>query len=89
MLLDDLHWADGASLELLGHLLRRPPRAQLLLAHGVPRRSLPPSVLAALEAADRDGLLVDLRLAPLPAGEVDALLGEELAAPARERAARA
>src|ERR671915_1964968 len=25
--LDDLHWADGASLELVAHLLRRPPRA--------------------------------------------------------------
>ena len=24
--LEDLHWADGASLELITHLVRRPPR---------------------------------------------------------------
>ena len=30
--LDDLHWADEASLELVAHLLRRPPAAPFLLA---------------------------------------------------------
>ena len=30
--LDDLHWADDASLELVSHLIRRPPRAPVLLA---------------------------------------------------------
>ena len=30
--LDDLHWADDASLELVAHLLRRPPRARILCA---------------------------------------------------------
>jgi DNA-binding CsgD family transcriptional regulator len=84
VLLDDLHWADGASLELLGYLLRRPPRAQLLLAMAF-RPLLPPPFLAAVEAADRDGLLIDLQLAPLPIGDVDALLGEELTAPSREQ----
>src|SRR5918994_2945306 len=32
LVLDDLHWADPASLELLGSLLRRPPDAAVLLA---------------------------------------------------------
>jgi DNA-binding NarL/FixJ family response regulator len=32
LLLDDLHWADGASVELTSHLLRRPPRARVVLA---------------------------------------------------------
>ena len=32
LVLDDLHWADGASLELVSHLLRRRPRAGLLVA---------------------------------------------------------
>src|SRR6185436_7592399 len=31
LLLDDLHWADEASLEFVLHLLRRPPRAACLL----------------------------------------------------------
>jgi DNA-binding NarL/FixJ family response regulator len=83
VLLDDLHWADGASLELLEHLLRRPPRAPLLLGLAF-RSGLPPSLLAALEAADRQELLVHLRLGPLAVAEVDALLDDELAAPARD-----
>ena len=34
LVLDDLHWADSGSIELLGALLRRPPAAAVLLAHG-------------------------------------------------------
>ena len=32
LVLDDLHWADSASVELLGALLRRPPAAAVLMA---------------------------------------------------------
>ena len=32
LVIDDLHWADGGSLELISHLIRRPPRAPVLLA---------------------------------------------------------
>ena len=39
LLLDDLHWADDASVELVLHLLRRPPRAPHLLAFALRRRS--------------------------------------------------
>src|SRR4051794_40129755 len=34
ILLDDLHWSDRASLELIGYLLRRPPRAKVMVAFG-------------------------------------------------------
>ncbi len=34
VVLDDLHWSDGASAELLAALVRRPPRARVLLALG-------------------------------------------------------
>ena len=37
LVLDDLHWADGASLELASHLFRRPPRARVVLAVGLRR----------------------------------------------------
>src|SRR5207253_1822139 len=40
LLLDDVHWADPASIELLGALLRRPPAAPVLLAVGVRPRQL-------------------------------------------------
>jgi DNA-binding CsgD family transcriptional regulator len=33
-ILDDLHWADAASLELISHLVRRPARAGLLVLLG-------------------------------------------------------
>ena len=32
LMLDDVHWADDASLELIAHLLRRPPPAPVLIA---------------------------------------------------------
>src|ERR671910_2557395 len=35
LVLDDLHWADAGSVELLGALLRRPPAASVLIAMAV------------------------------------------------------
>jgi DNA-binding NarL/FixJ family response regulator len=89
VVLDDLHWADGASLELVVHLLRRPPRAPLLVAMGFRAGRLPPEVSGALEAAFRDGLLVDLRPGALSAREAGELLGESVPAPARAELHRA
>ena len=41
LVLDDVHWADTASLELIAHLTRRPPDATLLvLAYRKPPRAL-------------------------------------------------
>ena len=34
LVLDDLHWSDGASIELIAALVRRPPAAPVLLALG-------------------------------------------------------
>jgi DNA-binding CsgD family transcriptional regulator len=80
VVLDDLHWADGASRELLVHLLRRPPRAPVLIAVAFRAGGLPPSVMAALEAAQRGGRLVDLDLGPFTPDEVSDLLGSDVAA---------
>ena len=41
LVLDDLHWADPASVELVGALLRRPPAAPVLLALAVRPRQMP------------------------------------------------
>ncbi|WP_084174215.1 helix-turn-helix transcriptional regulator [Pseudofrankia saprophytica] len=49
--LDDLHWADTASAELVAHLLRRPPAAAVLLVLSYRPRQAPATLLAALEAA--------------------------------------
>jgi DNA-binding NarL/FixJ family response regulator len=62
LLLDDLHWADEASLELVLHLLRRPPRAAQLLAFAL--RPVGP-VARLLEAARDCPGWAPLALAPL------------------------
>jgi DNA-binding NarL/FixJ family response regulator len=69
LILDDLHWADAASLELLDHLLRRTLGAPvlLLLAH---RAGFSSSALA------RAGS--HLELGPLGPEEASALVGEGL-----------
>jgi DNA-binding CsgD family transcriptional regulator len=75
LMLDDVHWADDASLELIAHLLRRPPSASLLIALAFRAGQVPNSLLAALEAAGRDGLGTDIRLGPLTQAEAGVLLG--------------
>ena len=88
LLLDDIHWADEASLELIVHLLRRPAPARILIALAFREGQLPPSVLAALEASARERSVGELRLAPLSAAEADALMGEEMPAAVREEVYR-
>jgi DNA-binding CsgD family transcriptional regulator/tetratricopeptide (TPR) repeat protein len=75
LILDDVHWADDASLELIAHLLRRPPPAAVLIALAFRAGQVPNSLLAALEAAGRDGLVTGVELGPLTQAEADALLG--------------
>ena len=71
LILDDIHWADEASLELIVHLLRRPAPARILIALAYREGQLPASVLAALEASARESSVGELRLAPLSAAEAD------------------
>ena len=37
LVLDDFHWADSASIELVGALLRRPPAAPVLMTLALAR----------------------------------------------------
>lgn len=62
LLLDDLHWADEASVELVLHLLRRPPHGRVLL--GFAMRPVDPA-LRVLEAARDAPAWQPLTLAPL------------------------
>src|SRR5919197_1598103 len=56
--LDDLHWADDASLELIAHLLRRPPRRGVLLALAFRPAPPRPALVSALAAAVREAAVV-------------------------------
>jgi ATP/maltotriose-dependent transcriptional regulator MalT len=76
LVLDDLHWADSASVELLGALLRRPPAAAVLVAVALRPRQLPERLSAALERAHRAAALVRIELGALTPGEAREFLGE-------------
>jgi DNA-binding NarL/FixJ family response regulator len=76
LVLDDLHWADSASVELLGGLLRRPPAAAVLVALAVRPRQAPERLAAALERAHRAGTLLRVEVGALTPGEARELLGE-------------
>ncbi|MDX6683411.1 MAG: hypothetical protein QOG94_3450 [Solirubrobacteraceae bacterium] len=82
LVLDDLHWADPASCELLASLLLRPPRAALLLAIAY-RTGCAPAALA-LALVRPEAPIVRIELGPLTHADSMALLGDGV----RGRAAR-
>src|SRR5215204_1099561 len=75
LVLDDLHWADPGSVELLSALLRRPPAAPVLMALGLRPHQAPDRLSAALERAHRVGTLVRVEPAALGPDESRQLLG--------------
>ncbi|HEX5622690.1 MAG TPA: AAA family ATPase [Solirubrobacteraceae bacterium] len=77
---DDLHWADGASVDAIAALVRRPPAEQVLLALAAREGQLPAAVATALAGADRDGRLTALALTPLSQDEAAALVGRDVSA---------
>jgi ATP/maltotriose-dependent transcriptional regulator MalT len=76
LVLDDVHWADSASVELLGALLRRPPAAAVLMALALRPRQVPERLSAGLERAHRAVALSRIELAALTPAEAREFLGE-------------
>jgi predicted ATPase len=76
--LDDLHWADSASIELLGALLRRPPAEAVLIAVAHRPGKTPGHLAAALERAHRGAALTRIELGALTPVEARELLGESV-----------
>jgi ATP/maltotriose-dependent transcriptional regulator MalT len=86
LMLDDLHWADEASLELLAYLLRRPPRAPLLIALTFRPRQASPALMTALDSAARAGApMQSIELTPLSEEQAAELLAGAAADPAQAR----
>ena len=75
LVLDDVHWADEGSIELLDHLLRHPPEAGLALVVAHRARQLPARLHRALANAERQGTAEPVVLGPLTVGEAGELLG--------------
>jgi len=80
LVLDDVHWADSASVELLGALLRRPPAAGVLIVLAARPRQIAERLSVAIERADRAGAVTRIELGALTALEARQLVGEEAAA---------
>jgi DNA-binding CsgD family transcriptional regulator/tetratricopeptide (TPR) repeat protein len=80
--LDDVHWTDGASRELLSLLVRRPSGGPVLLALAYRRGLAPEALVEVMDAAVVDGVCERLEVGPLERGEVDELLGPALPDPA-------
>jgi DNA-binding CsgD family transcriptional regulator/tetratricopeptide (TPR) repeat protein len=76
LVLDDLHWADGASLELVAHLLRRPVRGPVLLAAAFRPGQADPALVAELARAQDAGVAERLELGPLASADANALIGD-------------
>jgi ATP/maltotriose-dependent transcriptional regulator MalT len=75
LVLDDVQWADSASVELLGALLRRPPASPVLTALGVRPHPTRERLSAAASRAHREGVLTRIELGPLSLADAGAFLG--------------
>ena len=75
LVLDDLHWADAASCELVASLLRRPPDAAVLVALAYRTGRAPALLAGELASASADGRLQRIELGPLSRTEAAELLG--------------
>jgi ATP/maltotriose-dependent transcriptional regulator MalT len=73
LILDDLHWADSGSIDLVASLVRRPPE-RVLLAFAVRPRQVPERLAGAVQRVTR------LEVGELSAAEASELLGGEVAA---------
>ena len=82
LLLDDVHWADDASLEWILHLVRRPPRAAHLLVVALRPVEPAPRLLDALRGSPG---ATHLELGPLSDGAARELLAELPEDSVRER----
>jgi ATP/maltotriose-dependent transcriptional regulator MalT len=76
LVLDDFHWADSASVELLGALLRRQPAAAVLTAVALRPRQTPERLAITLERAHRSAAVTRVDLGALTPDEARQLLGE-------------
>ena len=85
LILDDVHWADPASVDLLAALLREPPAAAVLLVLATRPRRLADRLGGALERADRAGGLLRIPLGGLPREATAELLGRGASTAAVDR----
>jgi DNA-binding NarL/FixJ family response regulator len=74
IVLDDLHWADVASLELSAYLTRHPPQASVLVALGARLGQGTPAAITAIDSLLESSNVQHVGLLPLTAEAIDALV---------------
>lgn len=79
LILDDLHWADESTVELLDHLIRHAPRGRVLIAVAYRPKQASPRLASAIATALR------VPVNPLSEAEAGELLGPAVS-PRRRRA---
>ena len=77
MAFDDIHWSDGASLELLEYLLRRPTQAAVLGVIAYRSGQVSSAVSSTVEEGARSGQVVQVVLGPLGRNDAERLLPDE------------
>jgi ATP/maltotriose-dependent transcriptional regulator MalT len=77
---DDLHWADDPSVELVAHLIRRNPRAGVLVVVTFRSGQLPEAVAAAVRSTAHESPVDEISLAPLDRDAVRRLVDDADAA---------
>lgn len=75
---DDLHWADPASRELVDHLIRHPAHGRVLLVVARRGRQTPTSLTATLARGADSGAVLHVALEPLPEQESVLALAADL-----------
>ncbi len=75
--LDDVHWADPASLDLVAALARRPPEGRVLLALAYREGQVSDALVAALGEAVRADRAQRLAPGPLSRADAAALCGDD------------
>ncbi len=78
VVLDDLHWADPASLELVDHLVRHPVKTPFLLVVSRRDRQAPAALTTALARGADTGAVLRISLGPLDERECVEELARDL-----------
>lgn len=76
--MDDVHWADAASVELLGHLLRHPPDGRVVLAVAYRPQQVDCTLRSQLSEAVANGTVCRITPGPLIEEQALALLPGDL-----------
>ena len=76
LMLDDIHWADGASLELTSYLFRDPPQGEILVAIALRSGQGGPTVAASIRASHGMSNVVAIELRPLDVESVTELVAD-------------